>query len=569
MALSPPPSPGRAERLVLAFLALACLVATAWRLPYGVDLGDEALNVAIPYRFALGDRPYVDEINPTQSAALFSYPFVKLYVEARGGTEGLVLFLRAVWLVLTVGLAFAIFASLRARFGVAQALLAGLLAVVWLPLGSATLSYNTFASGLYVLGVFLGVRPFLDGSKDRWFAFAGISHGAAAVAIQSYALSGAAFVLMVVLALVPRLKRARAAGLYLLGALVVPALLSPLLLQITSRTIEFARNHLVQRHASLAERAGVLAGTVVDHLPRPGWMAAAAVLFLAACRWRLGWAALAALASMPLLGWQMLAHQSSLLHVTWTCLFCPVLFWPLRRDAAARVLFFGVWAPSACAAIAAAVTSSNGVVAAGMGFFPGVIATALLAARNVRDIATWSPSCRGATWLAAAWPALLIATMVVDQRHPKNDDPIGELSARIEDGPFAGLVTTPEKRAWIENLGRDLQTIARPGARVSFVTICPAGYLMSTMRPASRSLWPVHCWPEQDWDCVDTLGEDLEHYGANGVVVVRVQGLFHGRQRYVRQPPGKIGPFLDRHLERVLERLDWTIFASRGAFALQ
>jgi hypothetical protein len=192
-----------------------------------------------------------------------------------------------------------------------------------------------------------------------------------------------------------------------------------------------------------------------------------------------------------------------------------------------------------------------------------VIATALLAAANVREIS------RGATWLAAAWSAALIATMLVDQRHPKNDDPVAELTARISEGPFAGLRTTPEKKQWIEDLGRDVATVARPEARVAFLTNCPSGYLMSTMKPASRSLWPVHCWPESDWDCVGTLGEDLEHYGANGVVVVRVQGLFHGRKRVVRQPPGKIGPFLERHLDLVLGRPDWTIFASRGAFALQ
>jgi hypothetical protein len=288
-------------------------------------------------------------------------------------------------------------------------------------------------------------------------------------------------------------------------------------------------------------------------------MLAAALLFLAARSMRWRWAAIAALASMPLVGWERLLHQSSTLHVTWTCLFAPVLYWPLRREAPARALFLGVWVPSAFAAMVAALTSSNGIVAAGLGFFPGAIATALLAAANLREIS------RGAPWFATAWSAALIATMLVDQRHPKNDDPIGVLSARIQEGPFAGLVTTPEKKAWIEDLGRDVRTIARPEARVAFLTNCPAGYLMSTMRPASRSLWPVHCWPEPDWDCVDVLGEDLEHYGADGVLVARVRNVFHGRKRIVRQPPGKIEPFLDRHLDRVLERPDWTFFGSRGA----
>ncbi len=63
-ALAPPRS--LAARLALA-LALVALGMTAWRLQFGsVDLSDEAWYLAQPYRFALGDRPFVDEVHPTR-----------------------------------------------------------------------------------------------------------------------------------------------------------------------------------------------------------------------------------------------------------------------------------------------------------------------------------------------------------------------------------------------------------------------------------------------------------------------------------------------------------------------
>ena len=62
----------------VAVVAVVALVFAWRRLFLGTDLSDEGFYVAVPYRFALGARPFVDEMNILQTAALFSVPFVKV-----------------------------------------------------------------------------------------------------------------------------------------------------------------------------------------------------------------------------------------------------------------------------------------------------------------------------------------------------------------------------------------------------------------------------------------------------------------------------------------------------------
>ena len=97
-----PPSP-----LAVAAVAIAiAAVAVTWRrLFFGVDLSDEGFSVALAYRMVLGAKPFVDEINPLQTAQFFVFPFAKVYVWLAGGSSGIVLFARHLYLAWVVAVA--------------------------------------------------------------------------------------------------------------------------------------------------------------------------------------------------------------------------------------------------------------------------------------------------------------------------------------------------------------------------------------------------------------------------------------------------------------------------------
>src|SRR3990167_1511710 len=65
-----------------------------YSLYFGVTPYDEAFYISMPYRFILGDRPFVDEYNISQTAGFFTLPFIKGYLYLKGSTEGIFLFAR-------------------------------------------------------------------------------------------------------------------------------------------------------------------------------------------------------------------------------------------------------------------------------------------------------------------------------------------------------------------------------------------------------------------------------------------------------------------------------------------
>ena len=98
-------SPGPEALLGLAgFLLAATLVGVLLRFRLGVDFTDESWYLAIAQRFALGDKPYVDEIMLMQGASLFTWPFAKLFIAVRGNNDGIVLFFRALYLCFLLSL---------------------------------------------------------------------------------------------------------------------------------------------------------------------------------------------------------------------------------------------------------------------------------------------------------------------------------------------------------------------------------------------------------------------------------------------------------------------------------
>ena len=69
-----------------------------FRLFVGVNFTDEAFYSSLPYSFALGLKPYHEELNITQNAGILLTPLYWLYVQLVGSPIGLILFNRHLYL---------------------------------------------------------------------------------------------------------------------------------------------------------------------------------------------------------------------------------------------------------------------------------------------------------------------------------------------------------------------------------------------------------------------------------------------------------------------------------------
>jgi hypothetical protein len=126
---------------LLAFVAVWIFYGVMVR--YSAYVADECAYISIAERFVLGDRPIVDEWNLAQMSCLILCLPYKLFVAVTGGTAGVVLFLRYVFLAFNAAFFWFVYIRLRAYKWVG--LIAALLFSIYVPLGLFSCNFYTVA----------------------------------------------------------------------------------------------------------------------------------------------------------------------------------------------------------------------------------------------------------------------------------------------------------------------------------------------------------------------------------------------------------------------------------------
>ena len=180
--------------VLAAVLGVGLVVLFACTVRGGVSVPDECYYYTVAHRLSLGERMIADEWNMAQLVHLFNLLPNLLYMKITGGTEGIVLFMRCLFLLIHAIYYGFVYAKLR-RFkgwGVAAAFLSGAVIqqtltalcyftiapaaalIVWLvladdrkPLGIPTLIFAGFVTACGILA-----EPFLLGVYLLWFVLA-------------------------------------------------------------------------------------------------------------------------------------------------------------------------------------------------------------------------------------------------------------------------------------------------------------------------------------------------------------------------------------------------------------
>ena len=383
-----------------------------------------------------------------------SYPFVALW-HWLVGLEGIVLYARHLHFLFTAGVAAAVFVSLRRLLDDSfSSAVYATAAIAFVPFGIHALSYNTFASGFFTAGCFLGAAWAIRGGRG-FLVGAGCAHGLAIFTYPPFVLPVACCFAALYAASRPRSVRALMPGL-------VPAA------AVTLLTVAFFAHRgigtiddLVTQTADFGDQGGGL-GELADIASflwtsfAHKYVAAALLVAAAAARlWRPG-AALLPLLLLPLaaLPADLRTSASANIYVTCFALLAPFVFvLLLRSNALARRLLLLVWIPAAVAGVTTALSSANGPINVAIGFFPALIATAVLVGLALQRV---SP--------ADFAPAVVLIAVGVALQYLSvyRDAGIQHLTTRVGEGPYAGIYTTAAKRDFLTALDRDVSGAAGP-----------------------------------------------------------------------------------------------------------
>lgn len=486
-----------APALAVAFAAYITRVMLQ-RLLLGVDTSDEALSTALALRFALGDRPFIDEISAAQTAGLILTPFVWLYVKVVHSTDGIVLFMRTLFLVAKLALAATVFATIKRHLAWPLALVTSLVCVVFVPHATPSLGYNVLGSGFLTACGFIAARRYSASGKpfDLWWA--GLCGGLAALAYPPLVLP--VMVLGLVLLWMPGEKRLLDFVHYLAGGGLVAVAVTPYLVRAGMGPLRV----MVESGMMLAPRTPSrffdLVLAMWTHSPVSFWVLPAIAIALSGLKTHSKWAVWVlpfVVTSLALAFPSGLGSQHSV--VIYAGLYAPAFLVLLWQDSFCRALFFVVWIPSVLAGLVTAYTSTNGEPNAAIGLFPAamlfLVYQAVAVERLSRD-AELSPSM---TPMLMLGPAVLVLSLLARFNYAVyRDSPVQDLVVRVETGPYRGLWTTGERANLVRELEQLVRRYENPAGRIFVYWESPAGYLFSSrMQPAANTVWPIP-WADQN-----------------------------------------------------------------------
>jgi len=505
--------------------AAAAVVSTWQRLFLGTGLQEESFCIVVPWRWALGDTPFVNEQNLAQISSLLDYPFVKLFGIVRDyDVTGLVLYTRHLYLLMMLGVAAAVFLVLRRVVRWELALPVACVYVSFIFLGTPQLSHNTMGVAFLTLGAALGSWVVLEGRGRVWALASGAAYGFAVVAYPTllfivpfyavflaFALGRRAVGMVAELAFSqppdpegpPTGPAAwRALGAWVLGGAGV---LLPIGLVIVSfglrdlqrcwaYTMGVARS--TDQLGGAAKAYEVALGFWRFYWSRPYLIVAALLIFILYRRWPMPGRVL--LVTLPLALW--LAGQRSMLDAAGFVLvyaaLAPYLFLFVprsRREAGAKLLLW-IWAPSMIAGAMTAFTSAAGYLNAPVGFTPALMVSGVFLAWALEAVTSPEPLVSSAAssgrlpWLALVVLVTVVGVTVVCQ-FQQRDVAYGESTSRLDSGPWWGIKVTPERRRLMDGFAADLNEQALPEDKLLVMFEGSGYYLYWNGEIAANSYW--------------------------------------------------------------------------------
>ena len=144
-----------------------CFLLFGWFLyavHFGLNRVDEAFYLSTVQRFFLGDRLLVDEWHLSQLSALFLALPYKIFTGVTGSTDGIILFMRIVYVCTDMLLYWYIYLKLR-RSGACALFCAGMISA-FVPFAIFTLNYHTLPQ-MWLIPVLFSLTP-KEGEQKKW-----------------------------------------------------------------------------------------------------------------------------------------------------------------------------------------------------------------------------------------------------------------------------------------------------------------------------------------------------------------------------------------------------------------
>lgn len=173
------------QDIFFAAMLIAGLIFSIWKTQFGFGGYDESFYHTIPKRLLMGDALFVDEWNLSQMSAILQLPFVWLYTTIAGSTEGIIYAARVFYVIVHAGASVLIYTRLR-KYGYLSAIGSALF-FIFTPYNIMALSYDSMGLGLVTIaGVLIATA---DYNKKLWIILSGLAFAGAVLCCPYLAIA--------------------------------------------------------------------------------------------------------------------------------------------------------------------------------------------------------------------------------------------------------------------------------------------------------------------------------------------------------------------------------------------
>jgi hypothetical protein len=488
------------------FITFITLLGAYIRLYFGLDVTDESYHVAASLLTALGAKFFINDSQIGQSASLVYEPIMYLY-HSCFGNFGVILFVRHLYFLLALICFYTIYRLLRKSIAPDLAFLISALIVVFSPYPSPTLGYNTIGSLFFGIGAALTINSVMSNR----LALSLLGGWAFAVCVFAYPAFGLGIIILYIGLLCESWTNKKFARAMLIWGAMSAAILYLIFWGITSYRFGFdaiiKAAHTTQLYGSgtlnrafLEYKIDFFKDTLAALAP-PWWGFLLLIIFLLYLKkinqswtWSIFFSALLFLIFVPA---PLSESQSPLLYIApmvVTLIFCVGVVHEIisfRNNYKCIYAHRTMILTSAIMGIVCFVNSSTQIIASALGTRLGLIFILSKTATQGKRAAMTVPIC-----------ALYLALIYYSFTFSYREELLSNMSTFVTTGPFAGILTSDFKAAVLNHLENDLLRTSMGAESIVSYDNFPAGFLMTDLRPATRSLF-IHPLPYGHWDRAD------------------------------------------------------------------
>lgn len=472
--------------------AFFCLLFLVWKSKFGTGAYDEPFYLTIPHRIVNGDGMFSEEWNFGQFSSFLMLPAMKLYLLLTGGTEGIILHFRYIYIMFQFLCSIVVYIRLRNKeFSFAAAWMF----LLFCPYDIMAVSYNTMGVAFMTLtGVLLATAGEKEGKV--WF-FAGLLFAGAVLCNPFLVLL---YVLYTVLVFAMKRWREKeenvsihawgmmTAGAALLAALFVTVVISGSSIGDLMENIPLLMNdpEHTSRSLFMIIKVYLLSFWNVYGWFIPVWAILLLLSFFSKkeekkrkicfCLWSLS-TVLSILEFLPTI-------QNSYNFIMVPVAVCGLGVYVITENKDKRTFYF-LYLFGLLYTFLANYASNQGMHAISMAMVPTDVAAVLFIGRFVTQ--EWKCQNRnpGNILTVTAAVILLVAQLGMQVTakavHTFWEEPVWKLDTVISEGPLKGTVTTKEKAEEYERMLEDIRTHITKEGPVLFVTKETWCYLYADM----------------------------------------------------------------------------------------